>query len=143
MTSGGTLQSEYKLKRIAKGDDEMRYDYREAMTEDIKNAIEEYEEYEGKKITEMYSDQYEAYSDLYHMFWWDDSVTGNPSGSYTCSSWQAEDCLSHDFSLLAEAIEETNSDIEVIERGAETCDVVIRCYLLSEVLTDVLDELFD
>ena len=32
---------------------------------------------------------------------------------------------------------------DAVERGAEYCDVTIRCYLLSGVLDDVLKELND
>lgn len=31
-------------------------------------------------------------------------------------------------------------DVNAIEEGAEWCDVTIRCYLLGEVLREVLDE---
>ena len=70
-----------------------------------------------------------------------DSVTGNASGSYTFNAWEAEENLCHNFDLLSEALSEFGSDIgEYLERGAETCDVTIRCYLLSEALNDVIDE---
>lgn len=32
---------------------------------------------------------------------------------------------------------------DAVERGAEYCDVTIRCHLLSSVLYDVLEELND
>lgn len=48
----------------------------------------------------------------------------------------------HNMDLLKEACGEFGSDIgEIIKDGAETCDVTIRCYLLSRAIADVLDEL--
>lgn len=32
-------------------------------------------------------------------------------------------------------------DINIIEKGAEWCDVIIRCYLLSQTIAEVLDDL--
>ena len=46
--------------------------------------------------------------------------------------------------LLAEAIDELGADAGTYKdciESAETADVVIRCYLLTECLSSVLDEL--
>lgn len=58
---------------------------------------------------------------LYDTLFIDDSVTGNASGSYTFSTWQAEENLCHNMDLLKEA-----------------CDVTIRCYLLPQAISNVL-----
>jgi hypothetical protein len=72
----------------------------------------------------------------------DDSVTGNASGSYTLCNWQAEENLCHNWGLLAEAMEEFGcSDKNVIEEGAEWADVTIRCYLLPQAISAVIDEI--
>lgn len=67
--------------------------------------------------------------------WNSDSVTGNPSGSYTFSTWEAENNIAHNLNTLVEACDKFGQDIgEAIRRGAEYCDVTIRCYLLGEAV---------
>lgn len=119
----------------------MDYDYREAMRKDINDAIDEKEKWIGKKITETYEDVYEAFDQLYDDMWVDDSVTGNASGSYTFNSYKAEEYICHNLDLVEEALNEFGyGDKNCLEKGAEWCDVTIRCYLLSEVLFEVLEE---
>ena len=43
--------------------------------------------------------------------------------------------------LLKEALEEFGCDIGYLEKGAEACDVTIRCYLLSSAISEVIDKL--
>ena len=73
--------------------------------------------------------------------WIADSVTGNASGSYTFSTWQAEENIAHNMDLLSEAMEEFGNSPADMQNGAEWCDVTIRCYLLGQVLQEVLEEL--
>ena len=74
--------------------------------------------------------------------WLEDCVTGNASGSYTFSSWEAEENLCHNQDLLQEALEEFGYDGTcVLDKGAEWCDVTIRCYLLGDVLRQVINDL--
>lgn len=106
----------------------MKYDYFEAMKEDIKEYLQETSERD--------------FQTLYDEMFVDDSITGNASGSYTFSTWQAEENISHNMALLKEALEEFGGDYgEALEKGAENCDVIIRCYLLGQVLQEVLEEL--
>ena len=119
----------------------MDYNYREAMRTDINNAIYEKEEWIGKTIKEMYEDADEAYDQLYDDMWVDDSVTENASGSYTFNTYKAEENICHNLDLLEEAMSEFGcEDVDAIRKGAEWCDVTIRCYLLGEVLREVLEE---
>lgn len=112
-----------------------RYDYRAALRDDIREAVTEYD------LSEFDSRE-KACEKLYEDFWIDDAVTGNGSGSHTFNAWRAEDYLAHNWGLLAEALDEFgSSDVNILEKGAEWCDVSIRCYLLSECLNVVLDEL--
>ena len=121
----------------------MEYNYREALKEDILQAIAEKEQWIGKAITEVYEDKDEAYDQLYDDMWIDDSVTGNASGSYYCNTYKAEEALCHNWDILDEALREFGcSDENITEKGAEWCDVTIRCYLLGEVLGQVLEEMF-
>lgn len=112
------------------------YNYLEAMTEDIKNYI-------NSEITlSDYSDREELEEYLSDRLWMEDSVTGNGSGSYTCNTYQAEEYICHNLDLLEQACEEFGKDIGIeIKNGAENCDVTIRCYLLGQAITEVLDEM--
>ena len=106
------------------------YDYLKNIKEDIK---------------EYYNEEYLKETDeqaLYDEMWIDDNITGNGSGSYTFSTYQAEENIAHNMDLLREAIEEFGGDSgEALERGAEYCDVTIRCYLLSQAIAEVKNEL--
>lgn len=76
---------------------------------------------------------------LYNALFIDDSVTGNGSGSYTFSAWEAEENLCHNWDLLKIAIIDNGIDLTKI--GPEYCDVVIRCSLLASSLASVLDDM--
>lgn len=74
--------------------------------------------------------------------WTEDNITGNASGSYTFSTYQAEENLCHNLDLLKEACLELGSNaIDLLEQGAEACDVTIRCYLLSSAISEALEEI--
>ena len=114
------------------------YNYYDAVCEDIRNYIEENTDYIKEK---EFTDEDTLRDYLYDEMFVADSVTGNGSGSYTFSTWQAEENICHNLDLLAEACEEFGSDTDILKNGAEACDVTIRCYLLSECLSKVLDEI--
>ena len=114
----------------------MKYDYRDEMKKDVRRYVKE----------EITLSDWDSRGDLEEhlndVLWTEDSVTGNGSGSYTFSTWQAEENLCHNWDLLAEAICEFGLDKDyLLERGAEAADVLIRCYLLGGVISEVLDEL--
>ena len=68
-------------------------------------------------------------------------MTGNASGSYTFNAWKAEEYLCHNYDELSDACEAFGQDVgEAIKRGAEFCDVTIRCYLLGRAISEALDE---
>ena len=107
------------------------YDYREAMAEDICAYIKENGGVSTKSEEEWWDDMFIS-----------DQVTGNASGSYTFSTYRAEEYVCHNLDLLVEACNEFGQDVgECIEKGAENADVTIRCYLLGEVLSEVLSEM--
>lgn len=112
-----------------------RYDYEEAVKNDIRDYIKE------RDIKVTVDNKDEIYEELYDETFVSDSVTGNASGSYTFNAWQAEENLCHNMELLGEALNEFDCDGSYLEKGAEACDVTIRCYLLSGCLQEVLDEL--
>ena len=111
------------------------YDYLENVKEDVRNYIEE------NKIVVTSSNREEVEQELNDTLFVNDSVTGNASGSYTFSTWQAEKNLCHNFELLTEALTEIGCDLSYLEKGAEACDVTIRCYLLGQAISEVLDEI--
>lgn len=112
-----------------------RYDYMEAMVEDIK-------EYILNDCEELFDSRETAEQKLYDNLWTVDSITGNSSGSYTFNSWRAEEYVCHNLDLLKEALLEFGYPrIQILEDGPEACDVTIRCYLLGAALNRALDEL--
>lgn len=113
------------------------YDYREAMTEDVKEWIKE-----NVDLTEWTEDREGLEQQLNDDLWTEDSITGNASGSYYCNSYNAEESIAHNWDLLNEALDEFGqNNINVIKKGAVWADVTIRCYLLGSVIFDVLNEM--
>lgn len=115
-----------------------KYDYMQAVRNDILDYIKEHD------IQVTYKNREEVEGFLYDTLFVEDSVTGNASGSYTFNTWKAEEYLCHNLDLLAEAIDEFGADAGTYKdciESAETADVTIRCYLLTECLSSVLDEL--
>lgn len=113
-----------------------RYDYQEAVTDDIRDYFAENEIH-----LKDYANRDELFEQVRDHLWTCDSVTGNGSGSYTFNSWEAEENICHNLDLLVEALHEFGDDLNALESGAEACDVTIRCYLLDQCLNDVIDEL--
>ena len=112
-----------------------KYNYFEAVKDDIKQYIEDHD----VKVTT--SNREDLEQELYDEMFISDSVTGNASGSYTFNAWQAEENLCHNLDLLKEAFSEFGEPSFDVLESAEGCDVTIRCYLLSSALSEVLDEL--
>ena len=113
-----------------------KYNYLEAVTVDAKAAILEnlndWDIADREDLAAVANDE----------LWINDSVTGNASGSYTFSTWQAEENLCHNMDELEEACDEFGQDIgEAVKQGAEYCDVTIRCYLLGQAISAAIDEL--
>lgn len=105
----------------------MKYDYFKTMKEDIREYLENTDE---RNYDVLYDEMFTA-----------DSVTGNGSGSYTFNTYEAEENLCHNMDLLKEAIEMFGGNYSnILDQGAEACDVIIRCYLLGQVLQEVLEE---
>ena len=114
-----------------------RYDYFTAVLEDVKNYIKSeinFSDYSDAEDLEQY---------LNDELFLNDSVTGNASGSYTFNAWEAEENLCHNMDLLQEALSEFGCGLEYLERGAEACDVTIRCYLLGQAIADAVDALWE
>lgn len=119
----------------------MEYNYRETVKNDVIEQVKDgYKENSLRIYKEEGRDALEEY--LNDELWVDDQVTGNASGSYTFNTWEAEENLCHNMSLLEEACDEFGQDVgEAVKRGAEYCDVTIRCYLLGGAISEAIDEL--
>lgn len=112
-----------------------RYNYLEQVTADAKEAI-------LYNMSEWEFDNREELEKIANgELWVEDSVTGNASGSYFCNAWKAEEALCHNLDLLGEAVEEFGDSMDMVKRGAEVCDVTIRCYLLSQAINIAINEL--
>lgn len=113
-----------------------KYDYLTAVTADVTDYIN------GEIDLGQYETADELKDELNERLFVNDSVTGNASGSYTFSTWQAEENLCHNLDLLGEALTEFGCNPDYMAKnGAEACDVTIRCYLLSEAVSDAVDAL--
>ena len=117
------------------------YNYLEAIIEDVKEAIKEYN-------TTEFADREEFEERLNDDLWVSDSVTGNASGSYHCNSNKSMECVLDNMDLLEEMSGEFGIDNETIgkkflEGAWEWMDVSIRCYLLGQAISEALDEMED
>lgn len=118
----------------------MKYNYLENIKSDIIDYVNERKEDLKIDLKEGQFNFDALYDDLFI----EDSVTGNASGSYYCNTWKAEEALAHNMDLLQEALEMFGeSDINALEKGAEWCDVTIRCYLLGQALEELKNEITD
>lgn len=106
-----------------------RYDYRKAIEADIRSYLEDND-----------IDLSRGYDEIFDELFIADSVTGNGSGSYTFNAWEAEEYLCHNLDLFQEAAFEFCATEKILKQGAEAMDVTIRCYLLGEILNEVLED---
>lgn len=113
----------------------MSYNYFEAVCDDVREVI-----------LESWADRFAEFKTLDELrealsneLWSLDNVTGRPLGSYTFSPWQAEEYLAHNWGVLEEACAAFGADMgEVVKKGAENADVLIRCYYLDRAIGKVL-----
>ena len=78
-----------------------RYNYIEHLKEDINNFIEE-----NKNL---------SFDELYDTMFTSDTITGNASGSYTFSTWKAEENICHNQELLIDALTEFGYNFTTIK----------------------------
>lgn len=110
------------------------YNYLENVKEDVKEYLKNnYNVETVEEIEEIDKDS------LYDELFVEDSVTGNASGSYTFSTYEAEENICHNMDLLNEACNVFGCEPKL--DSAEWCDVTIRCYLLGEAIEEAIEEL--
>ena len=121
----------------------MNYNYLESMKEDVKEYIINDSEL---SIDDLIYNRSELEEKLNDDLWVYDSVTGNASGSYTFNSYRAQEYVLDNMDLLEEMCNEFCINAETIGKkflkGAwEWMDVSIRCYLLGQAISEVLDDI--
>ena len=117
----------------------MSYDYLTEMEDDIKMYIDE-----NVKKEDWTENRNGLETYLNEELWTEDSVTGNASGSYTFNTYTAKEYVICNTDILAEALDEFGErdkavDI-LLDNDWESADVTIRCYLLGQAISEVLDE---
>ena len=110
------------------------YNYYEAVKEDVKEYIN------SEIILSEYDNKDELFQYLEAELWVNDDVTGNGSGSYTFSKWEAEENLCHNWDILGEIADEWGASCLDFFRP-ESLDVTIRCYFLNDAIGEVLEEM--
>jgi len=126
-----------KLRRLIKESSDATTQYENEVKADLIELIDEMASDRGWKTKEEYR---ENRDDIYDEAFIADSVTGNGSGSYTFSAYQAEENLTHAWDLLKEAMDEFEDDRNPLDIGPEVCDSIIRCYLMGRLLDDAIEE---
>lgn len=121
------------------------YNYMDSLKNDIKEYLEE--NFDSSELMEILEDDRDAFEEnLYDTLWICDSVTGNASGSYTFSRQKAKENVVDNMELLAEmadcfGLETKEIGKKFLEENWEYFDVSIRCYLLSNAISEVLDDM--
>lgn len=116
----------------------MAYDYLENVKEDVRDYIDneiDFTNYESMDDLEQ---------DLNDKLFIEDSVTGNASGSYTFNTYKAEEYVKDNLDLAVEMAREFACKDQFMEwlfnENYESIDVSIRCYLLTQAISEVLPE---
>ena len=117
----------------------MSYNYLDALKDDIKNYIDE-----NVAQEDWTENRGGLENHLNEELWTEDGVTGNASGSYTFNSYTAKEYVMDNTDLLEEALTEYGSREEaadvLLDGEWESADITIRCYLLGQAISEVLDE---
>ena len=115
------------------------YSYPQHVKEDIKEYIND--ELDTGTFGLLVQGDEETIEDIRDDLFNENSVTGNASGSYTMNTLMAEENLVGNWDLLEEAMSEFDPHVNPIEKGAEWCDSLIRCYLVDWCFTEAIKEI--
>ena len=110
-----------------------KYNYLENVKEDVRKFIKE------NDIVVTVDNREEIEEQLNDMLWNDDTITGNETGRYFRNDVMAAEAIALNWDLLAEALEDFG--YENIKNGANCCDVLIRCHLLPQAISEVIEEI--
>lgn len=113
------------------------YNYYDEVLQAVEDAVKD-----GYSPEDLEPVDLEDYAEkLNDVLWVDDGVTGNASGSFFCNAYRAEEALAGNWPLAAAALDEFGyTDVNPFEKGAEWVDVIIRCYWLSECVSDYIKQ---
>jgi hypothetical protein len=116
------------------------YNYYEEVKQSIEDVINDEAYY--LNIEAVRPNDLEEYEEVLNdELWNEDAVTGNASGSYYCNSYKAEEALINNLSLASEALQEFGyNNIDVLDKGAEWLDVIIRCYVLPSCIAEYIED---
>jgi hypothetical protein len=116
------------------------YDYYEEVKQAIEDVINDEAYY--LNIEAVHPNDLEEYEKVLNdELWNEDAVTGNASGSYYCNSYKAEEALAHNIGLAAEALKGFGyNNIDVLDKGAERLDVLIRCHILQSCIREYIED---
>ena len=116
----------------------VKYDYYDAVKDDVLKAIEEDDE-----LLPRGDEDEEDYEERLNDALWASEVTGN--GSYAYYFSDEEDAIAAvmwNLDLCREAYREFGIDEDAVAFMANICsaDVTIRCYILPSVIHDIIEE---
>ena len=119
--------------------------YLEQVKDDIRTYLED-NEYRFDLHDMASEDPDEVKEELNNILWVEDSVTGNASGSYTFNSNEAKEYVLNDMETVREALQEFCVDAQTIgdkflNEEWEYLDVTARCYVLSQAIEEVFEEI--
>ena len=115
-----------------------KYDYYDAVKEDVLKAIEEDDELLPRE-DEDETDYEERLTDAL----WASEVTGNgPYAYYYNDEEDAIAAVMTNLDLCSDAFQEFEIDVDAVTfmRKIRSADVTIRCYILPSVIHDVIEE---
>ena len=115
-----------------------RYDYYDAVKEDVLKAIEEDDE-----LLPRGDEDEEDYEERLNDALWASEVTGN--GSYAYYFSDEEDAIAAvmwNLDLCKDAYQEFGVDEDAVAfmSNIRSADVTIRCYILSSIIHDIIEE---
>ena len=123
----------------------MRYSYKDTVKEDVM----EWMSYHEDDMDGM--GRHERFEYIYDRTWIADEVTGNASGSYTMSRYDArrnymedEDSDEYIFQMIEDGfMSASDLGTHIASSNWEWVDVNIRCWLLGDCITEILDEMYE
>ena len=116
-----------------------KYDYYEAVKEDILKAIKE----DDELLPREDEDAVDYEERLTDALWWASEVTGNGSVAYYYNDEEdAIEAVMGNLDLCSEVFQEFEIDVDAVTfmRNIRSADVTIRCYILPSIIHDIIEE---
>ena len=120
------------------------YSYESAVYIDLLEELKE-NFYLQKLIIDNINDIDAVKEQLNDTLWTNDIVTGNGSGSYFFNSYISSLAVFENLDEIAEICKEYGFDIgeKLANQSFEELDVIVRCYYLDSVISEVIDVFFE